>query len=122
MKTVKYYYSEPLAICNLPAILDRSGNIMRIADRKAATIKKLPRVTVASVYDRDTNTMRFGVAICSPEDMFVKEVGRELAKKRAQENPTAVVGIRRGKVRETSKTHANALINTYLSKYVSTSI
>lgn len=120
-KNIKFYYSEPLAICNLPAVLDRSGNIMYVTDKKSAVIKKLPRITVASVYDPIANTMRFGVAVCSPEDTFVKQFGRDLAVSRALETPKAtVIGIRRGKIRETSKKHANAIINTYLSKYVST--
>lgn len=94
---------------------------MCVTDKKSAVIKKLPRVTVASVYDPIANTMRFGVSVCSPEDTFVKKVGRDLAVSRALQSPkVTVIGIRRGKVRETSKKHANALINTYLSKYVPT--
>lgn len=122
MKTVKYYYSEPFAVSNVPVLLGNNGQVIDYYDNKKLTItKKLPKVTVASVYDPDTNSMRFGVAVCSPKDMFVKSIGRELALERATNAPKlTVIGIRRGKIRETSVKHAEALIQTYLSNYVPT--
>lgn len=120
MKTVKYYYSEPFAVSNLPVVLGNNGEMIDYFDvKKLPIVKRLPKVTVASVYDPDTNSMSFGMAVCSPKDMFVKKTGREIAYKRAIESPKLkVVGIRRKKIRETSTKHAEALIKTYLSSYV----
>ena len=122
MKTVKYYYSEPFAVSNVPVVLGNNGQIIDYYDGKKLTItKKLPKVTVASLYDPDTNSMSFGIAVCSPKDMFVKKIGREIALERAKNEPKLkVIGIRRGKIRETSVKHAEALIQTYLSNYVPT--
>lgn len=119
-KTVKYYYSEEVAICNLPAVLDKSGNILYVTNNKSAVIERLPRITVASVYDYETNVMRFGVAVCSPEDMFERRIGRQIAVNRAHESPKkTIVGIHRDKIRETSKKYAKSIIDSYLAKYAS---
>lgn len=119
MKTVKYYYSKPVHLRRLPVLTDDEGNVLFVYDKVDPTVKKIPRITVASVYDPLSNTMTFGVATCSPKDMFSKKVGRELAETRAVEHPEVTVkAIRRGKVREVSTRYANELIERHLSKYV----
>lgn len=119
MKTVKYYYSKPVHLRRLPVLTDDEGNVLFVYDKVDPTVKKIPRITVASVYDPLSNTMTFGVATCSPKDMFSKKVGRELAEARAKEHPEVTVkAIRRGKVREVSTRYANELIERHLSKYV----
>ena len=74
---------------------------------------------MASVYDTDTRIMVFGVAACSPEDQFVKEIGRNLAKERALSKPVnKVVVAHRDKVGEISRRYADQLISKRLKKYV----
>lgn len=119
MKTVKYYYSAPVHIRQIPVLTNDQGDVLHIYDKISPSIKRLPRVTVASVYDPIKNQMTFGASICSPKDMFVKRIGRENAEKRAREFPEITIcNIKKGKVRETSKRYANDLIEKHLSKYV----
>lgn len=118
MKEVKYYYSKPVHVRTLPVITDDNGEVIYIMDKVSVKSKKVPRVTVASVYDTDTNRMTFGVAVCSPKDVFEKKIGREIALKRAEESTNAVIVTKRRKIRETSRTHANELIANALSRYV----
>ena len=119
MKTVKYYYSKPVHLRRLPVLTDDEGNVLFVYDKVDPTVKRIPRITVASVYDPETNTMTFGVATCSTKDMFSKKIGRELAEKRAREHAEVTVkAIRRGRIREVSTRYANELIERHLSKYV----
>ena len=119
MKTVKYYYSAPIHIRHIPVITDDEGRVLYIYDRIEPIMKKLPRVTVASVYDPITDKMTFGASVCSPKDMFVKRIGRENAEKRARQFPEITIcNVRKGKIREVSKRYANDLIAKHLEKYV----
>ena len=112
MKTVKYYYSKIIRICYIPCLTDDHGDVLRLSEVNSAKSKKLPRVTVASVYDKDNNSMSFGIAVCSPKDNFKKSEGRKIAYDRALNSPKIVVtGIRKGKVRDASKRYATALIS-----------
>lgn len=118
MKVVKYYYSKCHYLAYCPVITDANGEPLFIASNKSAKTKRLPRVTVASVYDTDTNTMTFGVAVCSPKDIFNKRTGRQIAFNRATLNAeTTIVGINRRRIREVSKDNANKLIEKHLAKY-----
>lgn len=82
-------------------------------------VRNAPRVTVASVYDPVENSMAFGVAVCSPKDVFKKSIGRSVAEERAKNKPVIkVVGLKRNRIREVSKSYANRLISNYLSKNV----
>lgn len=117
MKTVKYYYSKAVHLRKLPVVTDEEGNALFLYEKSEPLIKKLPRITVASVYDPINNSMKFGVAVCSPKDTFKKSIGRELALKRAQESASVVI-VKYNKVREVSTRYANELIDRYLSKYV----
>lgn len=117
MKKVKYYYSHATQIRKLPVITDDSGEVLFICDKKLATISKLPRITVASVYDDETNVLAFGVAICSPKDLFKKSIGREIAYKRALETPKRqLVGFKRSKLHELSRSYSKAIANEILTK------
>lgn len=111
MKTVKYYYSKAIHVRYVPCITDDQGEVVFLLERNVAPAKRLPRVTVASVYDNEKNSMSFGVAICSPKDVFKKSEGRKLAYQRAIESPNCIVSpLRRGKTRYISKKYANSLI------------
>ena len=123
MKKVKYYYSDAIHVRLLPVFTDAEGQPLFIPDSKAVTRKPLPRITVAAVLDTDTDTLNFGVAICSPKDLFKKSVGRELALSRAEEKPEVTVKVtKRNRTREISKRYANQLINQYLYRNVQSSI
>ena len=76
MKTVKYYYSAPVHIRRIPVLTDDEGNVLFIYDKIEPSVKRVPRITVASVYDPIDNRMTFGAAICSPKDTFKKNIGR----------------------------------------------
>lgn len=119
MKTVKFYYSTAIHLRHVPVITDAEGKVMFIYDQIEPTVKVIPRITVASVYDPIANKMTFGAAICSPKDTFKKQIGREIAEKRARQFPEITIcGIKRGKIREVSKKYANDLLHKHLSKYV----
>ena len=119
MKTVKYYYSAPVHIRHIPVLTDDEGKVLFVYDKIEPSVKRVPRITVASVYDPVANKMTFGAAVCSPKDTFKKSVGREIAEKRARQfAEITIVGINRKKIRETSKKYANDLIEKHLSKFV----
>ena len=122
-KTVKYYYSAPVHIRRIPVLTDDEGKVLFVYDKVEPSVKRIPRITVASVYDPVNNRMTFGTAICSPKDTFKKSIGREIAEKRARQFPEiTVVGIDRRKIRDVSTSYANDLIERHLSKYVQFSI
>jgi hypothetical protein len=119
MKQIKFYYSIPVHLRTIPVLTDDNGNVLFIYDKVGAMTKRVPRITVASYYDPEANKMTFGAATCSPKDVFVKKIGREIAQKRALESPEiTLVGINRRKLREVSKKYANELIAKHLSRYV----
>ena len=121
MKTVKYYYSKPVHVRLIPCMTDAQGRPLFIFRDESITkiVKTVPRVTVASIYDPAENTMKFGVAICSPKDVFKKAIGRKLAEDRARIKPAVTIkGIKRGCIRKVSRKYANELISSYLSKDV----
>ena len=121
MKTTKFYYSKPVHVRLIPVATDAQGDPCYVySDRSMSTIlKTLPRITVASIYDSVEGTMSFGIAVCSPKDVFKKSVGRKLAEDRARIKPAIKVTIsKRGKIRSVSKRYANELISSYLSKDV----
>lgn len=123
MKTVKYYYSAPVHIRHIPVLTDDEGKVLFVYDKVEPSVKRVPRITIASVYDPVKNQMTFGAAICSPKDVFKKETGREIAEKRARKFPEITIcNIKRGKIREVSKRYANDLIEKHLSGFVKFSI
>ena len=94
MKTVKYYYSAPVHVRHIPVLTDDEGNVLFVYDKVEPMVKRVPRITVASVYDPVENKMTFGAAVCSPKDTFKKSIGREIAEKRARQFPEiTVVGM-----------------------------
>lgn len=123
MKKVKYYYSNAVHVRLLPIFTDAEGQPLFIPESKPIKRKALPRVTVSAVLDSETDTLSFGVAVCSPKDLFKKSIGRELSYKRAIESPECVVRlVKKNRTREISKKYANQLINQYLGKYVQSDV
>lgn len=123
MKKVKYYYTNATQLRRLPVLTNDSGEVLFIFDKKPAIVEKLPRVTVASVYDTETNVLAFGYAVCSPKDQFCKKTGREIAYKRALEKPyKQLVGFKRTRVHELSKSYCKTIASDALSKIVGYSV
>ena len=118
MKTVKYYYSKAIHVRYVPCVTDDQGEVVFLLERNVSPAKKLPRITVASVFDSEHSTMNFGVAICSPKDVFKKSEGRKLAYQRAIESPNCIVHVKRGKTRYVSKKYANSLIEQAESSFL----
>ena len=47
------------------------------------------RFTVVGLYEKQiSNSIKFGVAICGPQDQFARKVGRTIAEGRARKHPT----------------------------------
>ena len=116
---IRFYYSPSLQVRRIPVITNAEGEVLFVYERREATCENIPRVTVASCYDSVTNTMKFGVAICSPEDQFCRKTGRELAKERALKSPKMTIcGIHRKDIVSVSKKYAKELIDKYVGKYV----
>lgn len=123
MKKIKFYYSDVLHIRTLHVLTDAEGKPLYIPNTEPVRVKALPRITVASVYDPKEDCIRFGVAICSPKDVFKKSEGRRIAEGRARNMPSAIVRItKRNKLAKTSKRYADNLIAECLHKYVRTDI
>lgn len=119
MKTTKYYYSKPVHIRTTQIMTDAQGEALYLYPSVSQVVRTLPRVTVAAVYDPKENSMCFGMAVCSPKDVFKKSIGRKLAEDRARIKPNVrVVNIKRGCIRSVSKKYANQLISDYLTKDV----
>lgn len=117
MEIVKFYYSKALHIRKLPVLTDNEGKVVMLYEKSQPIVAKLPRITVAAVYNTETNVMKFGVAVCSTKDVFRKKLGRQIAEGRARKSKNSVIALK-GKVREVSTKHANELISNCLSKYV----
>ena len=99
MKIVKYFYAKPTFMQNVNVVVDEDGNPLCDDLRDKCTVRKaLPRLTICGVYDSETRVLKVGVAKCSPKDLFVKKVGRELAEKRAETNPFHITTLHPGEV------------------------
>lgn len=123
MKKVKYYYSEAVHLRTMAVITDAEGNPMYIPEAKPLKIKNISRITVAAIWDTEENRMTFGTAVCAPNDVFKKSIGRSVALKRATESPEVTIRLaKKNRVREISKRYANQLISQHLHKYVRTDI
>lgn len=93
MKNARFYYSLPLVKATVVMVEDSSFDTDNILGYYSKTRQALPRITICSVLDKETNTLSFGVALCSVKDRFVKEIGRELSYKRAIENPILTLPV-----------------------------
>lgn len=115
---IKYYYSPSAQIRNIPTVTGADGVPTFIPKNLRASIHNVHRITVASYYDDAENVMKFGVAVCSPEDRFEKKIGRELALKRALTSPEKTVcAIDRSNVANVSRKYADELIKKHLHRH-----
>lgn len=83
-RVVKYYYSTPVHFADL------ANNPLK-ETTVVSHIRQGKRFTMAMIYDDESSTIRFGLAICMPADNFDKKIGRTIAEKNAIENPFHVI-------------------------------
>lgn len=81
-KVIKFYYTRPISFLQVAVIPIRET--VAVPAQKTCLGE---RHTIAAVYDEEAKTIKFGLATCNPIDHFVKETGRTLAQKRAEESP-----------------------------------
>lgn len=81
MKTVKYYYSKPLLFFNGCWNISTDDTVMSPKPHFGK------RYTMAIVYDDVAHEIRFGLAICMPNDNFCKATGRKIASENAEKKP-----------------------------------
>ena len=83
-RVVKYYYSTPVHFADL------ANNPLK-EKTVVSHIRQSKRFTMAMIYDDESSTIKFGLAICMPVDNFDKKIGRTIAEKNAIENPFHVI-------------------------------
>lgn len=68
---------------------------------------KQRRATVAAIFDEDSQQFKFGVAICSEKDQFLKKYGRDAALGQAwSKNPAWLRSIPEGSLVDTTEQQA----------------
>lgn len=88
MEVVKYYYTKPIFIFKGAFLRIDGGDEVSVPKQK---YKEGKRMTMAAIWNDDTNEVRFGIAICHESDKFVKKIGQQLSEKCARENPIMIV-------------------------------
>lgn len=83
-KVVKYYYSSPVVTATIAINPILNETVI-------SKIHQSKRYTMAAVYDDESQTIKFGLAICQPIDNFCKATGRQIAEHRAETNPFYVI-------------------------------
>lgn len=91
----KYVYSNAIYKVTKDVYVDANGNVVAHGANKS-NFTPIPRYTVCSVYNKEDNTLAFGVARCSHKDAFKRSIGREISLKRALENPITTVTVPTG--------------------------
>ena len=83
-KVVKYYYSSPVikAAIAINPILNKTV---------ISKVRQSKRYTMAAVYDDESHTIKFGLAVCQPVDNFCKAIGRRIAEQKAETSPFHVI-------------------------------
>lgn len=83
-RVVKYYYSAP--------VYQGTVSVNPIIEKTVIyDVKPCLRYTIAAVYDDNSHTIKFGLAVCQPVDNFNKAIGRKIAERNALENPFHVI-------------------------------
>ena len=83
-RVVKYYYSSPVYLADL-------ANNPLMDKTVVSHIRQAKRFTMAMVYDDDSQTIKFGLSICMPNDNFNKKIGREIAERNAESYPFHII-------------------------------
>ena len=87
---IKYYYSKPTQVRLVKVITDASG-MKSFGILDSTFVKSFPRVTICSILEGDC--LSFGYTVCAPKDVYRKNIGKKIAKGRAERNPSTVVHI-----------------------------
>lgn len=85
---VKYFYGD-----RTPIIVQSYHST---AGSKHVGTKQVPVVTICGIYDEETGKLSIGISRCSEKDVFVKKIGRDLARNRATTDPYIVVNLEKG--------------------------
>lgn len=88
---IKYFYSRPIE----GKILIK--NPITEETHMWNSSKFFRRFTMCAVYDDESKTISFGVAICDETDQFNKRIGQSIAVRRAMSTPFYVIENFNGK-------------------------
>ena len=92
MNNVKFYFSRDFKLANMEVFLG-TNNAVIATGNIVSKLRRVPRITICSIFDPDKKTLTFGVSRCSSKDTFVKSIGRELAFERALNNPYKIIHV-----------------------------
>lgn len=92
MNNVKFYFSRDFKLANMEVFLG-TNNAVIATGNIVSKLKRVPRITICSIFDPDKKTLTFGVSRCSSKDTFVKSIGRKLAFERALNNPYKIIHV-----------------------------
>ena len=121
MEVVKYYYTKPIFFFKAASF--KLDGIDQVSALKPYSCGK--RMTMAAIYNNETNEVRIGLSICHESDKFVKKVGQRLSEKQARESPIMIISHFSGKfkdflslVRHTGHMEERKFFNKYYKNYV----
>ena len=92
MNNVKFYFSRDFKLANMEVFLG-TNNAVIATGNIVSKLKRVPRITICSIFDPGKKTLTFGVSRCSSKDTFVKSIGRKLAFERALNNPYKTIHV-----------------------------
>ena len=92
MNNVKFYFSRDFKLANMEVFLG-TNNAVIATGNIVSKLKRVPRITICSIFDPGKKTLTFGVSRCSSKDTFVKSIGRKLAFERALNNPYKIMHV-----------------------------
>ena len=92
MNNVKFYFSRDFKLANMEVFLGTNNTVIATGNI-VSKLRRIPRITICSIFDPNTKTLTFGVSRCSSKDTFVKSVGRKLAFERALTSPYKTVHV-----------------------------
>lgn len=92
MNNVKFYFSKDFKLANMEVFLGTNNTVIATGNI-VSKLRRIPRITICSIFDPDKKTLTFGVSRCSAKDTFVKAIGRELAFKRTVTEPYKVISV-----------------------------
>ena len=88
----KFYYSEDKRVAVARITYDGKGNVLSV--NKLYDEYRKPRVTICGIYDKEKQTMSYGIAKCNSLDEFNKKRGQQISYARAVNKPCLVVKIK----------------------------
>ena len=92
MNNVKFYFSKDFKLANMEVFLGTNNHVLAVGNIIGKP-RRVPRITICSIFDPNKKTLTFGVSRCSSKDTFVKSVGRELAFERALTSPYKIIHV-----------------------------